>query len=59
MSDSAVVVDPSTLTPTSIEVIANQATVNIGTIGHVAHGKSTLVKAISTVHTVRFKNELE
>ncbi|KAJ2747875.1 eukaryotic translation initiation factor 2 subunit gamma [Coemansia sp. BCRC 34301] len=59
MSDSSAVVDPSTLTPTSIEVIANQATINIGTIGHVAHGKSTLVKAISTVKTVRFKNELE
>ncbi|KAJ2344147.1 eukaryotic translation initiation factor 2 subunit gamma, partial [Coemansia sp. RSA 2671] len=59
MSDSTVVLDPSTLTPTSIEVMANQATINIGTIGHVAHGKSTLVKAISTVKTVRFKNELE
>lgn len=32
---------------------------NLGTIGHVAHGKSTVVKAISGVHTVRFKNELE
>lgn len=31
----------------------------VGTIGHVAHGKSTVVKAISGVHTVRFKNELE
>lgn len=29
-----------------------------GTIGHVAHGKSTLVKAISGVQTVRFKSEL-
>ena len=28
-------------------------------IGHVAHGKSTVVKAISEVQTVRFKNELE
>ena len=33
--------------------------VSAGTIGHVAHGKSTVVKAISGVHTVRFKNELE
>jgi hypothetical protein len=33
--------------------------INIGTIGHVAHGKSTVVKAISGVQTVRFKNELE
>ena len=43
---------------------------SIGTIGHVAHGKSTVVKAISgvqvgdeqvlsNVKTVRFKNELE
>lgn len=40
-------------------MISRQATINIGTIGHVAHGKSTVVKAISGVHTVRFKNELE
>ena len=47
-----------TLTPLTPEVISRQATINIGTIGHVAHGKSTLVKAISGVKTVRFKNEL-
>ena len=40
-------------------MIGRQATINIGTIGHVAHGKSTVVKAISGVHTVRFKNEVE
>jgi len=51
--------DPSKLNPLSPEVISRQATINIGTIGHVAHGKSTVVKAISGVHTVRFKNELE
>uniref|UniRef100_A0A8C9WF31 protein-synthesizing GTPase n=1 Tax=Scleropages formosus TaxID=113540 RepID=A0A8C9WF31_SCLFO len=51
--------DVSTLTPLSPEIISRQATINIGTIGHVAHGKSTVVKAISGVHTVRFKNELE
>ncbi|KAA8580508.1 hypothetical protein FQN60_013466, partial [Etheostoma spectabile] len=51
--------DVSTLTPLSQEIISRQATINIGTIGHVAHGKSTVVKAISGVHTVRFKNELE
>ena len=51
--------DPAALTPDTPEVISRQATVNIGTIGHVAHGKSTVVKAISGVHTVRFKNELE
>lgn len=47
------------LNPLTEEVISRQATINIGTIGHVAHGKSTLVKAISGVHTVKFKNELE
>ncbi|KAF2842840.1 eukaryotic translation initiation factor 2 subunit 3 [Patellaria atrata CBS 101060] len=51
--------DVSTLTPLSPEIICRQATINIGTIGHVAHGKSTVVKAISGVQTVRFKNELE
>lgn len=50
--------DPSRLTALTPEVISRQATINIGTIGHVAHGKSTLVKAISGVQTVRFKNEL-
>lgn len=52
-------VDPSKLTALSPEVISRQATINVGTIGHVAHGKSTVVKAISGVQTVRFKNELE
>src|SRR4051812_47490810 len=47
------------LTPLSPIVMSRQATINIGTIGHVAHGKSTVVKAISGVQTVRFKNELE
>uniref|UniRef100_A0A2K6LB28 protein-synthesizing GTPase n=1 Tax=Rhinopithecus bieti TaxID=61621 RepID=A0A2K6LB28_RHIBE len=47
------------LMPLSHEVISRQATINIGTIYHVALEKSTLVKAISGVETVRFKNELE
>jgi translation initiation factor 2 subunit 3 len=50
--------DLASLTPLTPEIIARQATINIGTIGHVAHGKSTVVKAISGVQTVRFKNEL-
>lgn len=50
--------DITKLTPLSPEVISRQATINIGTIGHVAHGKSTVVKAISGVKTVRFKKEL-
>ncbi|KAG9967929.1 putative translation initiation factor 2, gamma subunit, partial [Aureobasidium melanogenum] len=52
-------IDVKTLNPLSPEIISRQATINIGTIGHVAHGKSTVVKAISGVQTVRFKNELE
>jgi len=51
--------DLSKLTPLSPEVISKQATINIGTIGHVAHGKSTVVKAISGVKTVRYQSELE
>jgi len=51
--------DVKTLTPSSPEVISRQATINIGTIGHVAHGKSTIVKSLSGVQTVRFKNEKE
>lgn len=39
-----------TLSPLTPEVISRQATINIGTIGHVAHGKSTTVKAISGVY---------
>lgn len=50
--------EPAKLTPLTREIISRQATINIGTIGHVAHGKSTVVKAISGVQTVRFKNEL-
>lgn len=41
------------LHPLTPMVISRQATINIGTIGHVAHGKSTVVKAISGVK-VRF-----
>ncbi|KAI7855221.1 eukaryotic translation initiation factor 2 subunit 3 [Circinella umbellata] len=55
----SVEVDVTKLTALSPEVISKQATINIGTIGHVAHGKSTVVKAISGVQTVRFKNEME
>lgn len=44
--------DPAKLTPLSPEIISRQATINIGTIGHVAHGKSTVVKAISGVQVI-------
>jgi translation initiation factor 2 subunit 3 len=41
----------------SFEVMSRQATINIGTIGHVAHGKSTVVKAMSGVRTTKFRKE--
>lgn len=47
--------DIPNLSSSSPQVISRQATINIGTIGHVAHGKSTVVKAISGVETVRFR----
>jgi translation initiation factor 2 subunit 3 len=50
--------DVNNLHPLSPEVISRQATINIGTIGHVAHGKSTVVRAISGVKTIRFKTEM-
>ena len=40
----------SKITPLNPEIISRQATINIGTIGHVAHGKSTLVRAISNTN---------
>jgi translation initiation factor 2 subunit 3 len=51
--------DISKLTPLTPEVISRQATMNVGTIGHVAHGKSTVVKGLSGVTTIRFKQEKE
>ncbi|MEN2495709.1 MAG: eukaryotic translation initiation factor 2 subunit gamma [Marteilia pararefringens] len=40
------------------EIIEYQATMNIGTVGHVSHGKTTLVKAISETNTVKFRDEM-
>ncbi len=45
------------LSPLTAEVISRQATINVGTIGHVAHGKSTLVKSLSGVNTGKFGKE--
>lgn len=59
MAQDASALNAEKLSALSPEVISRQATINIGTIGHVAHGKSTVVKAISGVQTVRFKSELE
>ena len=49
--------DLSQLNPNSPELIKKQATMNIGTIGHVAHGKSTIVTAISGIRTNRHQKE--
>ena len=43
-------IDINDITALNPEIISRQATINIGTIGHVAHGKSTLVRAISGVN---------
>lgn len=51
--------DFTKLNSLSEEIISRQATINIGTIGHVAHGKSTVVRSISETQTVRFRDELE
>ncbi|KAI5170635.1 translation initiation factor 2 subunit 3 [Nematocida sp. LUAm3] len=56
---SKVEVEGIELNPLNYEIMKNQATINIGMIGHVAHGKSTIVKAVSGIKTVRFKSELE
>lgn len=41
------------------KIIEKQATINIGTIGHVAHGKTTIVQCISGISTIKYKSELE
>ena len=51
--------DPSKITPLTPEIMSRQATMNIGTIGHVAHGKTTLVEAISGIRTTKHKIEKE
>jgi len=51
--------DVKKLNPLTPEVISRQATMNVGTIGHVAHGKSTVVKGLSGITTIRFKQEKE
>ena len=49
--------DIPNLTSDAPQVMSRQATLNVGTVGHVAHGKSTVVRAISGVTTVRFRQE--
>jgi translation initiation factor 2 subunit 3 len=60
------------ISPITPEIMSRQATINIGiknykykflkssgTIGHVAHGKTTLVRAISGIQTTKHKIEKE
>jgi translation initiation factor 2 subunit 3 len=47
------------LSPVSPHVIGRQATINIGTIGHVSHGKTTVVRAISGVNTIKSSEEMK
>lgn len=41
------------------DIIRNQPTINIGVIGHVAHGKSTFTKSMTGVKTQKFSSEQE
>lgn len=45
--------------PLTFEIMSRQATINIGTIGHVSHGKTTVVKGITGVNTIRASIEKE
>lgn len=56
---NALDIDITKLNPLSPEIIVNQSTINIGTIGHVAHGKTTVVLALSGVKTIRTRDELK
>ena len=51
--------DLNLVSPLTKEIMSRQATMNIGTIGHVAHGKTTLVRSISGIQTTRHKIEKE
>src|SRR5271168_2664312 len=41
------------------EIMNKQPCVNVGTIGHVANGKSTIVKCLSSKETQQFSSEKE
>ena len=51
--------NPDKLSPLLPQIVSRQATLNIGAIGHVAHGKTTVVQAISNVRTMRHSSEAE
>ena len=39
------------------EIIKSQPIINVGVLGHVAHGKSTLVRNITGIRTQKHSNE--
>lgn len=41
------------------DIMQKQPIINIGTIGHVANGKSTVIKALTNIQTQRHSNELK
>ena len=41
----------------SFEILNNQPVVNVGVLGHVAHGKSTLVRQITGIKTQKYATE--
>lgn len=45
------------INPLDLEIMKKQPTLNVGIIGHVAHGKTTVVKAISGVNTIKHSVE--
>lgn len=47
----------SELTPITPSVISRQATINLGVVGHVSHGKSSVVRALSGTKTQKQKDE--
>ena len=42
----------------SPEIISKQATINVGLIGNVSHGKSTIVKALTGIKTGKHSKDL-
>ena len=45
--------------PLTKEIISSQENINIRTIGHAAHDKTTLVREISEIQTIKYKIEKE
>eukprot|EP01118_Nematostelium_gracile_P010459 TRINITY_DN3601_c0_g1_i2.p1 TRINITY_DN3601_c0_g1~~TRINITY_DN3601_c0_g1_i2.p1 ORF type:complete len:429 (+),score=105.05 TRINITY_DN3601_c0_g1_i2:116-1402(+) len=48
---------PKDLHPLDERIIKNQATQNLGTLGHVSHGKTTLVEGMTGIKTIRHEME--